>query len=122
MITYDLCNISGSDSGIVKVWDVNDQEAPVSRFRNSNGGRNTYTRGEPIHPVISMEFHPHMMMLAVCSDNAKINVRLLHYVYTRTMPLTLYDIPLGLQLEQSMILLLEHADLCRCFSFLKYFP
>ena len=70
---------SGSESGVVKVWNVNDVDVkrpePISRFRNVNVARAAHARDHAVQPVTSMRFHPHEMILSVGAADAKLNVR-----------------------------------------------
>lgn len=63
---------SGSEAGIVKVWNILGQE-PISRFRNTSSARPSFRDGS-VHPVVSMQFHPHEMVLGVGGTDAKLNV------------------------------------------------
>lgn len=64
----------GSENGIVKVWNILGNE-PISRFRNTSSARPSFRDGS-VHPVISMMFHPHEMVLGVGATDAKLNVRI----------------------------------------------
>ena len=50
-------------------------DEPISRFRNTAASRAAYAREGAIHPVLSMQFHPHEMVLGVGAADAKLNVR-----------------------------------------------
>lgn len=91
-----VLSFSGSEAGIVKVWNILGNE-PISRFRNTSSARPSFRDGS-VHPVVSMHFHPHEMVLGVGGTDAKLNVSLLRRgSNVRQMLTGLYnpDIPLS---------------------------
>lgn len=67
---------SGSDAGIVKVWNMN-TDAAISKFRNADpAGSGPASRRDAgaVHTIKSMMFHPHEMSLAVGATDTRVNV------------------------------------------------
>lgn len=52
-------------------------QEPLSRFRNTSSARPSFRDGS-VHPIVSMHFHPHEMILGVGATDAKLNVRPMH--------------------------------------------
>ena len=69
-------------------------EESISRFRNTAATRPSFSR-DGIHPIVSMMFHPHEMVLGVGATDAKLNVGLsFFYRYgarnLKRLPLQIY--------------------------------